>query len=98
MDEPAEPRILTEDIREVICTVIDPGNPDAGEAVINFADRAGTSTRTIYRVLSGTAGETTQPPSMLMEIADRLVIAAGRHLSECRALTASGDVVSYGDT
>lgn len=90
--------MLTEDIRRVIATVIDPDNPDNGEAVLDFAERASLSTRTIYRVLAGTAGDGTSPPSMFMNTADRLVTAAGRHLSECRALLPSGEVVAYVDT
>ncbi len=92
----SEPRILARDVRRIICRVIDPDNPDNGEAVSNFAERAETSTRTIYRVLSGKAGLATEPPSLLLPVADRMVTAAGYHLSECDALV-SGQIVSYNE-
>lgn len=98
MPRAPEPRVLASDVRRIICTVIDPDNPDNGEAVTQFAGRADTSTRTVYRVLSGKAGTTTQPPSLLLGVADRLVVAAGRHLSECMALLPSGAVVPYVET
>jgi hypothetical protein len=87
--------VLTEDVRRILRSVIHPDDPDYGEAVQQFAARADTSTRTIYRVLSGQAGDTTNPPSLRLGVADRLVTAAGRHLSETRALIASGEVVDY---
>jgi hypothetical protein len=92
-----EPRILAEDVRRIICTVIDPENPDNGEAVANFAERAGTSTRSIYRILSRKAGTATKPPSLRLDTADRMVTAAGRHLSECAVLTDEGHVLPYND-
>lgn len=87
--------MLTEDVRRVLRGVIDPDNPDHGEAVVDFSERSDTSTRTIYRVLNGTAGDGTSPPSLLMHRADRLVTAAGRHLSECRVLLAEGRIIPY---
>jgi hypothetical protein len=76
---------------------INPDNPDYGEAVQEFADRAETSTRTVYRVLAGKAGKATSPATLLLDTADRLVTTAGRHLGECRALTPAGHVVDYWD-
>jgi hypothetical protein len=91
----AEPRILAEDVQGILVTLIDPENPDSGEAVQRFALRAGVSTRTIYRVLSGQAGTTTTPASLALRVADQLVTAAGLHLSDTRALTPDGQVVPY---
>ncbi len=76
--------------------MLDPDNPDNGEAVATFAKRAETSTRTVYRVLSGKAGLATDPPSMRLAVSDRMVTAAGAHLSECDALQ-SGQIVPYND-
>jgi hypothetical protein len=90
-----EPRVLAEDVREILTRLIDPANPDSGEAVQRFAERADQSTRTIYRVLSGQAGTSTEPASLALRVADQLVTAAGRHLGECRVLTAEGRVVPY---
>jgi len=92
-----EPRILAEDVRRIICTVIDPDNPDNGEAVANFAERAQTSTRSIYRILSRKAGTATTPHSLRLDTADRMVTAAGRHLSECDALVQDGQIVPYNE-
>lgn len=98
MSRPAEePRVLTDDVRRILRRVIRPDDPDEGEAVQRFAERADTSTRTIYRVLSGTAGSSTTPPSLLLPVADRLVVAAGAHLWETHVLLASGEVLEYGD-
>lgn len=60
----------------------------------HFAARADTSTRTVYRVLGGTAGDATSPPSLMLSLADRLVTAAGRHLMETRVLS-NGAVMDY---
>lgn len=92
-----EPRILTEDVRAILRYAINPDNPDFGEAVQEFSERAGRSTRTIYRVLVGKAGRSTTPASLPLDTADRLVTTAGRHLGECRVLTPAGDVVDYWD-
>ena len=90
-----EPRILTEDVQRIVRRVIHPDDPDFGEAVQQFAEPATTSTRTVYRVLNGSAGASTQPPSILLSLADRLVTAAGEHLATTRALTPAGSVVEY---
>lgn len=93
--EPNEPRVVTSDVQAILRRVIHPDDPDYGEAVQQFAERANTSTRTVYRVLSGSAGTSTSPPSILLDLADRLVIAAGRHLWECDVLLPGGGVVPY---
>lgn len=97
MSRKSEPRILTADVRTILCYAINPDSPDCGEAVQEFADRAETSTRTVYRVLAGKAGRATTPATLLLDTADRLVTTAGRHLGECRALTPAGEVVDYWD-
>jgi hypothetical protein len=89
--------VVTSDVQGILRRVIHPDDPDYGEAVAQFAERAETSTRTVYRVLSGTAGVSTDPPSLLLDLADRLVIAAGRHLWECDVVLPDGSVVPYLD-
>lgn len=84
-------------MQAVLRDTINPDDPDFGESVIRFAARAEVSTRTIYRVLSGSAGTTTSPASMVLDTADRLITAAGRHLNDTRALLPSGLVVDYWD-
>lgn len=86
-----EPRVLTEDVRGILTSVIHPDDSDFGEAVQNFSERAHTSTRTIYRVLGR------KYHSLALPLADQLVTAAGRHLSECDVLLADGRVVPYSE-
>lgn len=97
MSRRTEPRILTEDVQDILRDLINPDDPDFGESVMRFGERSALSTRTIYRVLAGTAGNTTTPASMMLDTADQLVTAAGRHLNDCRALLPSGEVVDYWD-
>lgn len=97
MAKPTEPRVLTADVRAIIRRVVSPDDPDLGEAVKVFAGRAELSTRTVYRVLSGRAGDATHPPSISLTVADKLVTAAGLHLQECRVLLEDGRVVDYLD-
>lgn len=95
-----EPAVVTDDVRRVLRDVIQPDDPDAGEAVTRLAERADTSTRTVYRILN-------PPPSdrsngrlhtLPLALADRLVLAAGRQLAEidCRVVL-DGRVVDYAD-
>lgn len=90
----AEPAILAEDVQRVLKQAIRPGDPDEGEAVSRIAARAGVSTRTVYRILKPDEDGGT----MTLDLADRLVIAAGRQLSEidCHAVV-DGRLVEYAD-
>lgn len=88
-----EPRILTEDVRTVLRRVVHPDDPDYGESVQQLADRAGTSTRTVYRVLSGQAGQRRSgPPAISLSLGDSLLVAAGATLGEVRLLHADGAI------
>lgn len=73
-----EPLVLTEDVRRVLRRVIQPDADSEGESVALIAARADTSTRTVYRVLAHST------PTLKLDIADRLCLAADGHLSECR--------------
>lgn len=75
-----EPRILTEDVRAILREKIRPGDEDSGESVSLIAERAGVSTRTVYRVLNPDEAK----PDISLDLADRLCIAAGSHVSACR--------------
>ena len=86
---PPEPKVLTEDIRRILELVIQPDLEDAGESVARVAEDAETSTRTVYRVLRG------EMYSVGLDLADRLVMAAGGHLSDCRIVREDGTVVEY---
>lgn len=63
-----------------------------------MAERADTSTRTVYRVLNPPATRNGLPHTISLALADRLVMAAGRSLTEieCRVVL-DGRVVDYAD-
>jgi hypothetical protein len=67
--------VLTEDVAAVVRRAVD---PDDGDTVKALAERAETSTRTIYRVLGH------EKCHLDLDLADRLVLAAGGNLNECR--------------
>lgn len=81
--------MLTEDVQAILQRTIRPDDPDQGEAVALIAELASTSTRTVYRVLGA------ESEALDMGLADRLVMAAGAHLDQCRLRMADGQVVDY---
>lgn len=87
--EPGEPKVLTEDVRAVLRRVIRPDDDDGG-GVAMIAERAETSTRTVYRVLSENHAE-----AISLDLADRLCLAAGSHVALCRLKWPDGEVTSY---
>lgn len=88
--EGAEPRVLTEDVQRVLQEIIKPGTED-GAAVATIAEKSGYSTRTVYRVLNPDQTKVT----LKLEVADRLCLAAGSHLSACRLVWPDGSVTEY---
>lgn len=73
-----EPRVRTADVKRQLDRVLAYGDDaDQGETVALLAEKASTSTRTVYRVL-GLSSET-----LSLGLADRLLVAAGGHISEC---------------
>jgi hypothetical protein len=87
-----EPRAHTADVRSILRRVVLPDTPNEGDAVATLAAQAGTSTRTIYRILGGEYAET-----MKLDLADRLLIASGAMLHEIRVRTAAGELLDYLD-
>ena len=81
--------MLTADVCAVLRRAVRPDDPDEGEAVQVVAERAQTSTRTIYRILGG------HSRSINLDLADRVVLAADGHLSDCRLVMPDGEVVPY---
>lgn len=73
----------------VLQGAVKPDDPDAGDAVALIAELAATSTRTIYRILGR------ESESLDLGLADRVVMAAGGHLSSCRLVLPDGELVDY---
>lgn len=86
-----EPRVLTEDVQNILRRSVQPGNDDAGDSVTKIAKAADTSTRTVYRVLAATT------ETISLDLADRLCLAADAHLSECRLVFQNGEIRGYLD-
>lgn len=76
-------------MQAILQQAIRPDDPDQGEAVAMIAEQAETSTRTVYRVLG------LESEALDMGLADRLVMAAGGHLSTCRLVLPDGRLIDY---
>lgn len=86
-----EPKVLTEDVQRILRRVVRPGDDDNGESVVMLAQRANTSARTIYRILSRNT------EALNLDLADRCCLAANGHLMECRLVWPDGSVTEYYD-
>lgn len=84
-----EPRVVAEDVQAILRRKIRPGQDDGGESVQLIASKAKISTRTVYRVLQG------DKPTIGLDLADRLCLAADTHLRECRLYWPSGAITPY---
>lgn len=79
-----EPRVHAEDVREILKAYLtNVGHLQRGEAVEVLAERAEISTRTVYRILEGNR------KWLELDQADRLLLAAGRHIHEVRVESTS---------
>lgn len=85
----AEPKVVTADVTAILRKVVRPGDEDGGESVALVADKAKTSTRTVYRVLA------TSSPDISLDLADRLCVAAEAHISACRLVWPDGRITGY---
>jgi hypothetical protein len=87
-----EPRVLTSDVGEILKQATE-STADLGahpsKSVATLAETAGTSTRTVYRVLSGSTD------TISLDLADRLCLAANSHVSQCRVKWPDGRVEPY---
>lgn len=86
-----EPRVLTTDVQAVLRHKIRPDEDDAGESVQLIAEKAGVSTRTVYRVLNPNEDKRT----INLDLADRLCLAADGHLAGCRMVYPDGSIRPY---
>lgn len=78
-----EPKVVTADLQRILMERVDP-DEDGYMNVHVVAERAGMSTRTVYRVLEG------RKPTTPLDTADRLLIAVGLNLHHVR-LTEEGE-------
>jgi hypothetical protein len=92
-----EPRVLTHDVKVILREIIRPDDEDSGRSVALIAERAGVSTRTIYRILNPAPRDDGQPPSISLDLADRCMLACGAHLNRARLLWPDGGITPYED-
>lgn len=81
-----ESRVVTEDVRKLLRRSIRSRDEDDGDSVALLAEKAGTSTRTIYRVLGN------RSDTLALDLADRLLVACGYHLHDVRVVGPDGKV------
>lgn len=87
--EGPEPRVVTEDVQGILRGIIRPDDEGQGESVALIAEKADISTRTVYRVLQRST------PTISLDLADRLCLAANSHLAHCRLSWPSGAITRY---
>lgn len=91
--EGAEPRVLTADVQAILNQKIRPNGDDAdGVSVAAIAEAAGYSTRTVYRVINPDESKET----LSLDLADKLCLACGAHLLQCRLVWDDGSITEYG--
>lgn len=88
-DKEVEPRVPTEDVQRILRRIIQPDQESEGDSVTTIAEKADTSTRTIYRILAAST------KTVSLDLADRVCIAADAHLSECRLVWPDGTITAY---
>lgn len=81
-----EPRVVTAAVAGALRRIVQPALDDAGESVALIAEKADTSTRTVYRVLS------LSTETLNLDLADRLCLAADAHLA-----LLGGDILEWPD-
>ncbi len=80
-----EPEVLNDDVARVLERSV--ADEDDSETVATIAEKAGCSTRTVYRVLGRKTYDV-----LSLDLADRLLVAAGGHLTDCRVRWPDGRV------
>lgn len=90
--EGPEPRVLTTDVQAILQKVIRPQKDDDGQSVALIAEKARVSTRTVYRVLNPDEDK----PTISLDLADRLCLAADSHITRCSLVWPDGRVTEYG--
>lgn len=86
-----EPRVVTEDVQKILRRVVKSEEDDGGNSVSLVAEKADTSTRTIYRVLA------INTETISLDLADRICVACEAHLMECRLSWPDGRITHYLD-
>lgn len=78
-----EPRVLARDVKAALRAAIRPDD-DEGESVVLISEKAGISTRTIYRILGD------EYEDLSLDMADRLLIACDGDLRFCELVPPAG--------
>lgn len=76
----AEPRVITDDVKRALNLAGITADKQNKGSVDRIARRVGVTPRTIYRVLE------CKTDTIKLDLADRIMVALGRHVSECRLL------------
>lgn len=84
-----EDKVLTVDVQAILRRLVRPDSPNEGESVALIAERADTSTRTVYRILACST------ETISLDLADRVCLAADAHVSECRFIDSEGNITTY---
>lgn len=90
-----EPRVLTHDVQAILRHIIRPDDEDSGRSVALIAERAGVSTRTVYRVLNPADREDGKLPTISLDLADKLCLAADSHLRYVRLVWPDDTISEY---
>jgi hypothetical protein len=93
--EGPEPRVLTSCVQSILREIIRPDDEDAGKSVALIAERASVSTRTVYRVLNPAQRDDGLPPTISLDLADRLCLAADSHLRHTQLYWPDGTITEY---
>lgn len=90
-----EPRVVTAAVQAVLREIIRPDDEDSGRSVALIAERAGVSTRTVYRVLNPGKRDDGEPATISLDLADRLCRAADSHLNRVLLYWPGGAITGY---
>lgn len=72
-----EPRVVAGDVAVVLRRRVKPHLDGVGESIASVAERSTTPEDTVLRVMQG------KWKTISLDLADRLLVACGGHISEC---------------
>ena len=86
MDREIEPRVVAADVAAVLRTRVKPELDGAGEPIATIAMRSNTPEDTVLRVMQE------RWKTISLDLADRLLVACGAHISEVGLVWPDGGV------